>query len=966
MSQSPADPLAQLWAKSRDNGDAWMPLRCHLADAAGTAAELWDSWLPGQAKAIIEDSVKDPQLAKKLAVFLAAVHDVGKASAFFQEKVPQLAHRVSMSGMYIPELGPEKYLAPHATLGAFVLRDWLMERWGFSTFGAEELAVIVGGHHGVYPGLERGEDIENALAREDSPWFEARNRALEEASICAGLNEDDWKTLAAGRLSQAAQLVLTGVVIVADWIASNEDYFLYPEDEEQPDTQATVLADPSPRHRVSTALNALSLPGPWRTQPAPDLAGASEDEAIAQFFRERFSFPREATPRPMQADAVRAAEELEGPGLIIIEAPTGEGKTEAALAAAETLARRFNSGGVMVALPTCATSDGIFSRVLRWLESAVPAGQRASMALTHSRAGLNDDYQSLFARPGRPDPFSGVRGVWGDQDNHHTQKAAIEAHHWLRGRKTAALAAFTVGTIDQFLMCALKSKHVMLRHLGLASKVVVLDEIHAADYYMQVYLHRALEWCGAHGVPVIACSATLPPVQRAALLESYRRGRCVAQGMTKLKIKKLPSLQENSLAFPLICTVSDAEMRRYTPAASGRFSRTTLEIIGDDVDALAERILSEIHDGGCVAIIRNTVKRACELYERLVADPRLGEDNVRLLHSRFIASDRRELERQLLDKLGPKGDRPERLVVVATQVIEQSLDIDVDLMVSDLAPIDLLVQRIGRLHRHNRDNRPTGLQEARLLITGMSDAGNWSTPPEIDRGSCAIYGESTLLRTLATLYALIFSRSKPVLHSPEDVPALVAMAYAESLEDVPPPASAWSDPMAAADENMQIEKSAKEQKARAFLAPKPTKMAVWGWNEIGTAEEVRGQAQVRDIQDSIEVIVIREDQQGPTCLEWIDQYGGHPVDSMGGIPRDLALALARCTVTLPSAPFRNADRLDRLIQELEGRTPESWSMNPWLRGMLALPINDQGVFEWDGLIFRYDRKLGLEVGKREC
>lgn len=966
MSQSPADPLAQLWAKSRDNGDAWMPLRCHLADAAGTAAELWDSWLPGQAKAIIEDSVKDPQLAKKLAVFLAAVHDVGKASAFFQEKVPQLAHRVSMSGMHIPELGPEKYFAPHATLGAFALRDWLVQHCGFSVLVANELAIVVAGHHGAYPEMSAITAVRRTLIIEDSAWSEVRNKALEEASTCAQLNADDWKVLASADFSQSAQLVLTGLVIVSDWIASNEDYFLYPGDEEEEDAQATVLADPSPRHRVSTALEALSLPGPWRTQPAPDLTEASEDEAIAQFFRERFSFPREATPRPMQADAVRAAEELEGPGLIIIEAPTGEGKTEAALAAAETLARRFNSGGVMVALPTCATSDGIFSRVLRWLESAVPAGQRASMALTHSRAGLNDDYQSLFAGPGHPDPFSGVRGVWGDQDDQHTQKAAIEAHHWLRGRKTAALAAFTVGTIDQFLMCALKSKHVMLRHLGLASKVVVLDEIHAADHYMQVYLHRALEWCGAHGVPVIACSATLPPVQRAALLESFRRGRCIAQGMSGSKIKKLPSLQETSLAFPLICTVSDAEMRRYTPAASGRCSRTTLEIIGDDVDALAERILSEIHDGGCVAIIRNTVKRACELYERLVADPGLGEDNVRLLHSRFIASDRRELERQLLKKLGPKGDRPERLVVVATQVIEQSLDIDVDLMVSDLAPIDLLVQRIGRLHRHNRDNRPAGLQEARLLITGMSDPGNWSTPPEIDRGSCAIYGESTLLRTLATLYALIFSRSKPVLRSPEDVPSLVAMAYAESLEDVPPPASAWSDPMTIADENMHTEKAQKKSSACGFLAPPPTTMALRHWSDVLTAEEVHGRPQVRDIQDSIEVIVIRERQQGPTCLEWIDQYGGHPVDSMAGIPRGLALALARCSVTLPSAPFRHGDRLDRLVQELERRTPDSWSRNPWLRGMLALPINDQGVFEWDGLTFRYGRKLGLEVGKREC
>lgn len=183
---------------------------------------------------------------------------------------------------------------------------------------------------------------------------------------------------------------------------------------------------------------------------------------------------------------------------------------------AEVLARRSGLGGVFFGLPTMATSNPMFSRVREWL-NAVPAKNRSSITLAHSKAALNEEYQQLM-------PWNAAMPVYDDAATTQHEASAV-VHEWFLGRKRAILANHVVGTIDQALFTGLKAKHVVLRHLGLASKVVIIDEVHAADVYMREYLKVVLEWLGAYRTPVILMSATLPPAQRHQLALAYAKGR---------------------------------------------------------------------------------------------------------------------------------------------------------------------------------------------------------------------------------------------------------------------------------------------------------------------------------------------------------------------------------------------------------------------------------------------------------
>jgi CRISPR/Cas system-associated endonuclease/helicase Cas3 len=214
----------------------------------------------------------------------------------------------------------------------------------------------------------------------------------------------------------------------------------------------------------------------------------------------------------------------------------GDGKTEAAMMAAEVLAARSGAGGVMIALPTQATSDAMFRRMMEWIEhqpavepegSVVPDGgepdDRRSVFLAHGKAWLNPDFRAV------PRGRSLARDMDSDSDDRAKTRGKCVDHgayvdQWMTGRRKGVLADFVVGTIDQVLFVSLQSRHVALRHLALARKVVILDEVHSFDAYMDVYLERALEWLGSYGVPVIALSATLPSELRKRLLDAYQRG----------------------------------------------------------------------------------------------------------------------------------------------------------------------------------------------------------------------------------------------------------------------------------------------------------------------------------------------------------------------------------------------------------------------------------------------------------
>ena len=396
----------------------------------------------------------------------------------------------------------------------------------------------------------------------------------------------------------------------------------------------------------------------------------------------------------------------------------GVGKTEAALAAAEILAARFGAGGIFFGLPTQATANGIFGRLVQWADNQ-PDRLLKCIRLAHGMAELNEEYIRLQEQ---------TVPVEDDWDDSETNEHRVQVHQWFRGSKQALLACFVIGTVDQLLMAALKQKHVMLRHLGLAGKVVIIDECHAYDAYMNRYLDRTLEWLGWYRVPVILLSATLPARRRAELVEAYQQKRTSAPDAP----------WKTSCGYPLL-TWTDGEEVRQTTIPLDTPSRT-VQTVPLTEDGLPGFLREKMQAGGCAGVIVNTVKKA-QAVARMLREA-LPEKEVQVFHAQFLMPDRAAREQELMERIGKRSTpvRRDGLIVVGTQVLEQSLDIDFDVMVTELCPMDLLLQRIGRLHRHTWRSRPQPMQAA---VCAVLDTGE----DAFDEGSAAVYGKWLLWRT---------------------------------------------------------------------------------------------------------------------------------------------------------------------------------------------------------------------------
>jgi CRISPR-associated endonuclease/helicase Cas3 len=338
------------------------------------------------------------------------------------------------------------------------------------------------------------------------------------------------------------------------------------------------------------------------------------------------------------------------------------------------------------------------------------------------------------------------------------------AAEWFTHRKRGLLAPYGVGTIDQALMAALQSKHVFVRLLGLAGKVVVIDEVHAYDTYMSALLERLLAWLRAIGTSVVMLSATLPSLRRTALVKAFAPEYQVSSEIPP----EIP-------VYPCLTVVSGSEVRTIAFAAAAPGRRIRLEPAPSEPTALAVWLRDRIRaGGGCAAVVCNTVGRAQEIYEAcrqlIPEDAEDGAPVVDLLHSRFPFEEREAREQRTLKRFGKPGEapRPVTAVLVATQIIEQSLDIDFDLMVSELPPIDLLFQRAGRLHRHERGRRPTGeMPTLGLIETPLTAEG----APDLLRAY--VYEKHILLRTWIAL------RDRSELVVPDDIRSLIESVYAE-------------------------------------------------------------------------------------------------------------------------------------------------------------------------------------------
>ncbi|GID27486.1 CRISPR-associated helicase Cas3' [Paractinoplanes brasiliensis] len=930
------------WGKTDRTGLSavgWLPLWRHLADSADVAGRLWEHWLsPAVRRRIAGELPGGDSDGRTLAAWLAGVHDIGKATpafavqASFRDHTAGLVNRMRDQGLGYDreEVCTERKRARHDAAGHIVLAEWLRQQgWA----DPHTYAVVVGGHHGTPP---TDEQLDGILLRRyllgDEAWQQVQSELLAWMTARSGARErlPDW---AGTPLSQPAQAALTGLVIVADWIASNEKFFPY-------------VLDASDEDRLRFGWEEVDLPVPWLpAQPLPT--------DPAELFATRFALPSGAVPRPVQQTVVELATRMPVPGMLIVEAAMGEGKTEAALAAVEILARRTGASGCFLALPTRATSDAMFLRMLSWLrrlpDARIGRGAR-DVRLAHGKAALNAEYDRLR--------FSSLPSAVG-QD---VGGAEIGVHTWLAGSKRSLLSSFVVGTIDQLLLAALRGKHLVLRHLGLAGKVVVIDEAHAYDVYMGRFLDRALEWLAAYGVPVVVLSATLPAQRRAELLAAYDNGRLGSPPPLTWRDRHKPKVDPYEAVradrrYPLI-TTSAAGRGGVTASCtdSGRSSEVRLCRLDDDPETLAALLRETLRHGGCALVIRNTVARVQETAEHLRAA--LDADTpISVAHSRFMAVDRAAKDRWLSDTFGPPGNgrRPYRHVVVASQVAEQSLDIDFDLLVTDLAPVDLVLQRIGRLHRHPRNDRPAGLSTPTCWLAGA----DWTQePPEPVTGSRRVYQPAMLLRSAAVLLPHL---DGVPLRLPADIATLTQAAYGPT--EVGP--EAWQTALGEAEARQREAFTAKELKADGFrlagVADAGTPLIGWLSGSVGDADEQTARGHVRDTDgETLEVLLLVRTPEGLMIPPWIDA-GGALVPTAGEPDRRLARQVARCTLPLPRS-MTAADVIDGVIDELEGRVDLSaWQDSPWLSGELVLDIDRDGHARVGTFNLHYDSHEGLRA-----
>ncbi len=715
--------LTKIWAKTgKDGEERWHPLILHVLDVAASADAIMNrepESTRSRLAAILDMKWEE---ARPWLLLVIACHDLGKACPGFQCKWQNLTELDAGKN-------PNTDIN-HAFVSQIDLTDLLMGK-GWHENMALLVADAVGCHHGERAApttLDRLGGDRRALG--NGEWTNARQALFE--ALLEIFEPGQAPTKA--QLSGPDFMLLAGLTSFADWIGSNEAWFPFGNSEDCDDLKSWFH-----QRRKIHAEQALDAIGWTARTPL-----ATEPKTFAQVFG--------FAPRPLQQAIAGSLCDLQQPAILLVEAPMGEGKTEAAFYAHLELQRRFGHRGLYVALPTKATGNAMFKRTLGFLRSQ-GKDRKLDMQLLHGGTLLNDTFQNL--------KLSGIHDV--------KTGGEVRAGEWFTNKKRALLSEYGVGTVDQALLPILPVRHHFVRLWGLANRVVVFDEIHAYDAYTGTLLIHLLRWLLALGSSVVLLSATLPPSIRRKLAEVVD---------TKLPDPEQP--------YPRLTVFSPGEAVRQTHFEPDPARRLTISIKPIPADLSSMRTAFEtqlIADGMALALV-NTVQRAQELY-RLFPDgepleregQRVGKrlpdgTEILLFHARFPADRRQKREDHALEIFGTDGKRAGRKILIATQVAEQSLDLDFDLIATDLAPIDLVLQRAGRLWRHARGVRP--IATPILLVAGLEG----DEPPSFAKPLWwgAVYREDVLLRTWVLL------QTKTELTLPDEIDILVQAVYEEQVE----------------------------------------------------------------------------------------------------------------------------------------------------------------------------------------
>ena len=883
--------MVLLWAKTSNDTDPvdqlWHPLILHMLDVAITAEAILAREPECTRERIAEILGLPWKEALPWLLVIIACHDLGKACPEFQSKWSD------MSGLRTPRI-PDTTIN-HAYVSQIALVELLKERdWPPEI--ASLVADAIGCHHGerISPSDYGRLEGHVCLSRRDlwkEDWVLARRDLF---TVLADIFQPGCVPIKE-TLTGPDFMLLTGLTSFADWIGSNDQWFPFGDTEDCNDLPGWLAKR---RLCAETALNAIG----W--QPRTPLIEQP------QTFHQVFGF----TPRPLQKAVADALRPLNGPAILLVEAPMGEGKTEAAFFSHLELQRRFGHRGLYVALPTKATGNAMFKRTLDFLKKR-DVHRCLDLQLLHGATLLNDSFQNL--------KFSGIHDP--------TQNGEVRAGEWFTSKKRALLSEYGVGTIDQALLPILPVRHNFVRLWGLANRVVIFDEIHAYDAYTGTLLIHLLRWLLALGSSVVLLSATLSP--------AFRR---------KLAAVVNSAFPEPEAEYPRLTVYSPHEAVTQIHFTADPERRLTVQLQGlsTDLDTIRGALEQHLSAGGLALALVNTVQRAQDLYQSFPegtpvtregkpVGKRLADGTeIFLFHARFPADDRQVREDCALDHFGEKGDRKGRKILIATQVVEQSLDLDFDLMISDLAPIDLLLQRAGRLWRHSKNHPQRAVSAPLFFIVGLAD----DTPPSFGKPLWwgAIYREDVLLRTWSLLHG------RETVQLPEDIDFLVQEVY-EELGDVPDSLQDWLD------------KAMVDGEGQTYAQRLQADQAILGfpddesWNDPGRFvlhdEDAMGvhrslMAKTRLGEDSVTVVPL-----------------AHGIFKREEIP-DFAQAKAwylRC-LSLSRK---------QIVKTLQAQgVPEGWKQSSLLRNCLPLLLDEQGRWIEDPHV-RLDKDLGLVYAPKE-
>ena len=633
----------------------------------------------------------DDEQIISLVSFYLAIHDIGKFSERFQNLQPELL--VNLRG----HDSTRSYSLRHDSMGFYLWKalwgkiwdeNWLcLDKASFDSCDWNDLLIpwitSTTGHHGNPPkNMNNGLPINqnDLFTQEDLDMADSFIKAVSALLLkneFAEFSSSDGYEYEFEDIEAAFKItswLLAGIVIVSDWIGSSTEHFKYL-------SEFIPLEEYWKEHALPSAEKALSDSG-----ILPSLV--SSNSGINTLF------PEIEAPSPMQ-EYVSNCPIADCAQLFILEDITGSGKTESALCLAHRIMMQGIENGIYFGLPTMATSNAMYGRLANIYNNLYEPDSFPSLVLAHGQSHLSGAFRkSIGTRISESD-----RGNVSQED----ETVSAQCSAWIAdSRKKALLADVGVGTIDQALMGVLPSNHQSLRLLGLSRNVLIVDEVHAYDPYMHRLLCTLLEFHASMGGSAILLSATLPIKHRRELASHF----CKCLGCSKEGISK----EE----YPLLTHVCESGFSETKIESREGTGRTVNVELFDDESAVIDKLVSCSAEGKCSCWIRNTVDDAIESYNRLVS--LLGKDSVILFHARYAMGDRLKIENEVLNSFGKTSGVQERRskVLIATQVVEQSLDLDFDYMVTDLAPIDLVFQRAGRLQRHCRDaNGAIGEHEER-------------------------------------------------------------------------------------------------------------------------------------------------------------------------------------------------------------------------------------------------------------